>query len=272
MVFNEKEMVDLCKRLGIGMVEGNIPLIDGRPITDDDIKNLFKTEYIRGKGKVITFEGLDASFKETNAKKLYEYLSKFGIECTLVSFPRYQEESSIFVRSMLNGEYGETYPFQNIYFYALDRFDYIKKNNVKERLEKGEWFIFDRYVESNIIYQSATYDNITEKEDIRKTIIDLEYGDFELPKPDITFAMYSDFNLTKSILDSRIKKDIYESNDDFLKKVFNEYDKLINIYDWCRINVIEYDDIKEEYYFRTEEDIFNDIICTLFDKQLFINL
>lgn len=41
MIFNEKEMIELCERLGIEVIEGNVPLMNGKPITDDDIIGLF---------------------------------------------------------------------------------------------------------------------------------------------------------------------------------------------------------------------------------------
>lgn len=269
MIFNQEEVIKLCEELGIEVVEGNVPLMNGKPLSEDF--KIFKEDEIIMKGRIITFEGLDGSFKETNAKKLHEYLTNKGIKCNLVSFPRYDNEASVFVRRFLYGEYGDLKkisPYTIMHFYALDRFDYIQKNNVYKKLEEGEWFIFDRYVESNIIYQSALYDTQIEKDLIIEDILELEYRQLSLPEPDITLAMYSDYDLVQNILDERVKKDIYESNNECLKKVFENYDVLINRFDWSRINVIRYDDIKDEYSFKSEEEIFNDIIKTLENKIL----
>ena len=58
------------------------------------------------RGKIIEFEGLDSSFKETNAKCLYDYLKDKGYKVNIVSFPRYDCDSSYFVKRLLSGIYG----------------------------------------------------------------------------------------------------------------------------------------------------------------------
>lgn len=221
------------------------------------------------KGKIISFEGLDGSFKETNAKRLYEYLSSNlrGTKCNLVSFPRYDDDASVFVKKLLNETYKDLNSRQIKYFYALDRFDYINTNNVKERLENGEWFIFDRYVESNVIYQaSCSYDkNIISMfaDDIYK----LEYGILDLPKPDIIIALRSEFELIKTILKEKDNKDDkYENDLEFLERVFKCYNIMIDMYKWNRIDTCKKED--DKFVFRTKEDIFNDILKLLRDKNI----
>ena len=59
-----------------------------------------------GQGKLFAFEGLDCSFKETNSKAYLDYLRSKGRKAELFSFPRYDKESSYFVREYLGGKYG----------------------------------------------------------------------------------------------------------------------------------------------------------------------
>lgn len=41
MIFNQEELIELCQRLGIEIVNGNIPLMNGKPITEHNLKDLF---------------------------------------------------------------------------------------------------------------------------------------------------------------------------------------------------------------------------------------
>ena len=45
MIFNENEMRAICKELGIEIVENkNTPLLQGKEISNEDIKNIFNNE------------------------------------------------------------------------------------------------------------------------------------------------------------------------------------------------------------------------------------
>lgn len=224
-------------------------------------------------GKIITFEGTDGCFKETNAGRLYKYLKEeLNLPVNIVSFPRYKDESSVFIRKYLSGDYGKVNPEIVSHFYALDRFNYIIQNNVKERLFNGEWFIFDRYVESNMIYSSARLNQETNDlltlDNFTNSIVTNEYGLFDLPHPNLIIALYSDFNLTQEILKNRETTDINESDLEFQKILFDRYDYLINKYGWNRINVFKYLDDKDKYIFKSEDEIFDEIIDLLKRKEL----
>lgn len=217
------------------------------------------------RGKVIEFEGLDSSFKETNAKSLYDYLKDKGYKVNIVSFPRYDCDSSYFVKRLLSGEYGiqdKVNPQIINKMYALDRFDYIETFNVRDRIENGEWFIFDRYVGSSLLYQSANIDNIELRKQIQKEMYNFEYNILNLPKPDIIIAMKSNLDMTIKSLEAKEKTDAFERNIVYLKKITEIYNEVIKRYGWYEINVLD----KSKTNFRSKEDIFRDIITLLNNK------
>lgn len=228
------------------------------------------------RGKIIEFEGLDASFKETNAKALADYLRKKGYRVSVISFPRYNTESSYFVQKMLDGYYGKVKPEVIHKMYALDRFDYIKMNNVESRLESGEWFIFDRYVGSSMLYQTAEIKDNKKRIEMQNEIANYEYEVLGIPKPDLVIAMYSTLDLVVQKISEKNKTDAFERNIKFIRKVFNIYDQLISTNNWEPVMIFN---IKDGIYnFRTKKEILDDIIeivskklLPVEDKQCLIN-
>lgn len=210
------------------------------------------------RGKIIEFEGLDVSFKETNAKALADYLRKKGYRVSVISFPRYNTESSYFVQKMLDGYYGTVKPEVIHKMYALDRFDYIKMNNVESRLESGEWFIFDRYVGSSMLYQTAEIEDNKKRIEMQDKIANYEYEVLGIPKPDLVIAMYSTLDLIVQKISEKDKTDAFERNTKFMRKVLNIYDQLISTNNWEPIMIFN---IKDGVYnFRTKKEILDDII------------
>lgn len=210
------------------------------------------------RGKIIEFEGLDVSFKETNAKALADYLRKKGYSVSVISFPRYNTESSYFVQKMLDGYYGTVKPEVIHKMYALDRFDYIKMNNVESRLESGEWFIFDRYVGSSMLYQTAEIKDNKKRIEMQNEIANYEYEVLGIPKPDLVIAMYSTLDLIVQKISEKGKTDVFERNTKFMRKVLNIYDQLISTNNWEPVMIFN---IKDGVYnFRTKKEILDDII------------
>lgn len=138
-------------------------------------------------GFVVCIEGGDGCGKKTQAQKVVEELntSKFNPKYTqlgfshefkhaddgeknktvyltrpealYVEFPRYDKESSYFIRKYLKGDYNKSnISFEKVCdFYALDRYDAWVGDNLREEYLIGAPLVFDRYCYSNIVYQSA---------------------------------------------------------------------------------------------------------------------
>ena len=105
------------------------------------------------RGKILAFEGLDGSGKETQTKLLEKRLRDEGIKVVRIEFPNYENKYSLFVKEYLNGKFGKDVdPYVVSVFFSLDRFA-IYKSKIKNYLDDGYVVICDRYVYSNLIYQ-----------------------------------------------------------------------------------------------------------------------
>lgn len=233
------------------------------------------------KGKIIVFEGLDYSFKEYNSKKLYEYIKEnITKKVILLSFPNYESNSSYFVNEYLQGNYGECSEVDEkecTLLYAVDRYDTIKKNNVKELLEEGYYIIMDRYIGSNLIFQTAKIFNrekdIADDNDIGITTglidskineyiewaLDLELNILNLPKWDKVIYMNMPLNVSYPLMKERDLKngkeeDGHESNKQFLECVEMNAIRLCDKLNWNIVNCVDSED-----NIRSEEDIFDNI-------------
>ena len=75
--------------------------------------------------KLIVIDGGDGCGKATQANKLYESLKKENYNVHLISFPDYKSEYSAFVKSYLDGTFGENgavNPKIASLFFAIDRY------------------------------------------------------------------------------------------------------------------------------------------------------
>ena len=75
---------------------------------------------------ILVIEGLDGSGKATQTARLEENLRSRGIPVRRVSFPDYEEPTSVLVKMYLDGTFGKDPNAVNAYaastFYAVDRF------------------------------------------------------------------------------------------------------------------------------------------------------
>ena len=207
-----------------------------------------ETKYVE-KCLFIGFEGMDASYKETNSKRLYEYLKNEyfkeyiddgKLDIHWLSFPNYESPSSYFVREYLNGKYAEYDLNLHIvaYFYMLDMYDTLSKIKVT----KPTIFIFDRYYISQLYYLTKFSHTMLKKnkysDDFKKKLIkDLEeYAEhLLLPKLNFLYKMYNDLETMEKVIKKRCEEkgkslDMYESDIEYLKSVREIFmgDKYIN--------------------------------------------
>lgn len=182
------------------------------------------------KGKLIVFEGLDCSFKETTSNAVYEELKKTNEKVIKFEFPNYGNPSAFFVEQLLKGSYsnskldslGKTILFITDIFHTFE-------TEIKKYYEDGYIVILDRYYISNIYYQNSesitddfkTFD-ILKFDFINNQIATVARG-FNLPRPDFTVYMNQEFEDMKLFLSKKKNKDINELNLDYLKGVYNAY-------------------------------------------------
>jgi len=101
------------------------------------------------KGKFITFEGIDGSGKSTQAKLLYETLRDRGIDVILTreigGTPEAEKIRDIVVNS-------DILSMTELLLIMAARYEHIHKV-ILPALNKGQWVICDRFIDSTAIYQ-----------------------------------------------------------------------------------------------------------------------
>ncbi len=180
---------------------------------------------------LVVLEGLDGAGKSTQVKKLRSYLESLygGIE--YIHFPRY--DAPVYgdlISRFLRGDFGgnETvHPQLVALLFAEDR--HGAAPGMKANLAEGRCVLLDRYVYSNIAYQCAKLPDSQEAENLRDWIFNTEYGNFELPKPDLNIFLDVPIAFVESKLNSSRggddrgylngAQDIHEADIEFQKRV-----------------------------------------------------
>lgn len=184
---------------------------------------------------LIVLEGLDGSGKSTQVNKLKEYLEKRNDKFRYIHFPRY--DAPVYgdlISSFLRGEFGsidEVHPKLVALLYAEDRHGAAPL--IRKTLDEGGDVLLDRYVYSNIAYQCAKVKDQKEREELRKWIIDTEYGAFSLPKPDLNIFLDVPLSFVRKELEASRRgkdreylhglQDVHEADIEFQKRVRDIY-------------------------------------------------
>ena len=186
---------------------------------------------------LVVLEGLDGAGKSTQVKKLRTYLESLYGSLEYVHFPRY--DAPVYgdlISRFLRGDFGSNetvHPQLVALLFAEDR--HGAAPSMKETLARGEVMLLDRYVYSNIAYQCAKLNDEQEAERLRDWIFNTEYGDFDLPRPDLNIFL----DVPISFVESKLKadragddreylegaQDIHEADIEFQKRVRAIYRK-----------------------------------------------
>ena len=140
---------------------------------------------------LIVLEGLDGAGKSTQVKRLREYLTQRCGLLEYIHFPRY--EAPVYgdlITRFLKGEFGSieaVHPQLVALLFAEDRHGAAPA--MRQALKEGKTVLLDRYVYSNIAYQCAKLKDVQERGKLRDWIFNTEYGNFELPEPDLNLFL-----------------------------------------------------------------------------------
>lgn len=140
---------------------------------------------------LVVLEGLDGAGKSTQVKKLKEYLAQRCGELEYIHFPRY--DAPVYgdlISRFLRGDFGSNetvHPQLVALLFAEDR--HGAGPMIQAALDAGKTVLLDRYVYSNIAYQCAKLRDHQERKRLRDWIFNTEYGDFNLPVPDLNLFL-----------------------------------------------------------------------------------
>lgn len=176
-------------------------------------------------GKLIVIEGLDGSGKATQSNLLYEKLLAEGKPVRKVSFPAYDSESSALVKMYLAGDFGKDPGDVNAYaassFFTVDRFASYK-SDWGNFYREGGIVIADRYTTSNAIHQCSKLPR-EEWDGYIDWLFAFEFRLMGIPAPDKVIYLKVDPAVSQKLMTKRYqgdesKKDIHESNLEYLEK------------------------------------------------------
>ena len=164
---------------------------------------------------LVVLEGLDGAGKSTQVKKLRQYLEEVFGSLEYIHFPRY--DAPVYgelISRFLRGDFGSNeavHPQLVALLFAEDRHGAAPE--MKRTLQAGGTVLLDRYVYSNIAYQCAKLKNANEAEELREWIFNTEYGQFDLPKPDLNIFL----DVPISFVESKLKADRAGDDRDYLE-------------------------------------------------------
>ena len=180
---------------------------------------------------LIVLEGLDGAGKSTQLKMLCEYLQERGDKLQYLHFPRY--DASVYgelISSFLKGEFGgndTVHPQLVALLFAEDR--HGASDQIRQWLNDGCCVVLDRYVYSNIAFQTSKLGDPDKAKALREWIFNLEYNIFGIPKPDLNLFLDVPIGFVESRLNHQRSgsdrdyldgaQDIHEADIEFQKKV-----------------------------------------------------
>ena len=186
---------------------------------------------------LVVLEGLDGAGKSTQVSRLKEYLKTRCEKMEYIHFPRY--DAPVYgelISRFLRGDFGgndRVHPQLVALLFAEDRHGAAPQ--LKKALNDGATVLLDRYVYSNIAYQCAKLSNPEEMEQLREWILNTEFGEFDLPRPDLNIYLDVPIGFVEQKLSSvrnghdrdylEGSKDIHESDLEFQKKVKSVYER-----------------------------------------------
>ena len=140
---------------------------------------------------LVVVEGLDGAGKSTQVARLKQYLAERCGNLEYIHFPRY--DAPVYgglISRFLRGDFGSNdtvHPQLVALLFAEDR--HGAGPWMKRVLAEGKTLLLDRYVYSNVAYQCAKLARPEEREELREWILNTEFGEFDLPRPDLNLFL-----------------------------------------------------------------------------------
>lgn len=177
--------------------------------------------------KIIAYEGIDGSGKDTQCKLMATLLEGMGKKVLSLSFPVYSSFIGKEIGKLLSGE--EKYSIRDLdpksicLWYALDRFEALKQINKDDY----DYIILNRFSLSSIAFQCARQDT-----NLQPWIQYLEHEVLDLPIPDCYIILDVDPAMSKENVSKKSQEahgyttevlDLNERDIELLKKARQIY-------------------------------------------------
>ncbi len=215
------------------------------------------------RGKFIVIEGNEGSGKSTQVKLLYDYFVKHKIPIFSTKECSDGPIGQLIRKFYISGERSGDKRILNTLFIA-DRLDHItnEEDGMLNFIQDGINVICDRYYMSSIAVTGGLYSETPHYWNEMISVYNQNIINRNLMKPDITFYIDTSPEISMERIQKRNgKKEIFDSMDS-IQKIYDAYNDAIYILRkrGDKIFVINGD--------RSEEEVFEDIITTLFDQNL----
>lgn len=212
-------------------------------------------------GKFIVIDGLDGSGKETQSLLLEKKLTELGKKVRIISFPMYENDSSLPVRMYLDGKLGshpsDTGAYPASMFFACDRYISYVTDWKKDISDPDTLVIANRYTSANAVHQLSKMER-NEWDYFLKWLWDFEFSKLNLPVPDAIVYLEVAPDVSLSLIEKRSREtsrttDIHEKDKEYMKRCYDaalfSCDKL----GWIKITCSNGGSL------RTREDISNEL-------------
>jgi len=195
----------------------------------------------------IAVEGGDGVGKNTISKLLLVELKSLGYSARQIDFPQYGKTlAGHALGEFLGGRFKGVSTRTAAALYALDRFESLQMH---EWATSGEdYVIFDRYIASNVAYQSAKVPE-DQRHELQDWIVDLECRVYGLPKPHVSVLLRLPHSKAKELIKKKdlrsytdLKFDIHEEDktlQDELRAVYDDLAERCVLGSWIPVDVSE---------------------------------
>lgn len=180
------------------------------------------------RGRLIAFEGLDQSGKQTQAEWLAEWLRAAGHAVQTLSFPDYQTTIGAEIGAALQGQ--RTYTAEVLQLlYVANRYEYAPR--IRAWLAEGQMVVADRYAASSLAYGEAQGLDVAWLVDTQR----------RLPPADLTLVL--DIAPEVSLARKRAARDRFEQDLPLLARVRDSYRRQADAAAWRLVDGAQSPDV-----------------------------
>lgn len=168
---------------------------------------------------LISFEGIDGSGKTTQIQRLRDRLIHMGVSVSLFREPGGTEISEVIRGVLLNPEMSID-PVTEVLLFSSARSQLIAEQ-VKPRLQAGEWVILDRFYDSTVAYQGYGRESMPIAQ-LHAINAVASHG----LVPDLTFYLHLSRETADARLTGRLRDRMEQAGDAFYDRVIHGFQTL----------------------------------------------